>query len=267
VRSFILWLFFVFPLPGWLFAENPIRPEQLTKIGWEQKLGQPLSLGLTFRDEAGANVQLGKYFGKRPVILAMGYYGCPMLCSLVLNGMVESMSELRMDAGQDFDVVFVSIEPKEMPPLAAAKKATYLRRYSRPGAAEGWHFLTGDAVQSAQLAEEIGFGHAWDPTVKQHAHPSGFVIVTPEGTVGRYFFGVTYRAADLDRALREAQENRIGTPIQKLLLLCFHFSPLTGKYGPLVMNGVRAAAILTLLALGAVVFHGNRRKPDKEAGS
>lgn len=247
-----------------LVAAEPLRPDDLVKIGFEQKLDQQLTLDLKFRDEHGESVRLGDYLGKKPMILVLGYYECPMLCSVVLNGLVESLGELRLDVGRDFDVVFVSIEPKEQPALAAAKKQMVVRRYGRPRTVNGWHFLTGDAVASSQLASEVGFGHAWDPVARQHAHPSGFIVVTPQGRVARYFFGVRFPAKDLHSAIAEAAGNRIGSPIQRMLLLCFHYSPLTGKYGALVMNGVRAGAIATVLGIGLFIVRASRRKEATE---
>jgi protein SCO1/2 len=228
----------------------------LRQITFEQKPGAQISPGLQFRDENGRAVKIGDYLGGKPVILVPGYYGCPMLCTLVLNGLVESMQDLKANVGSDFAVLNYSIDPSEKPPLAAQKKATYLRRYGRDGAAAGWHFLTGDEASIKKLSDQIGFRYAYDPAIKQYAHPSGFVVITPQGKVVRYFFGVDFAAKDLDVALRQAADNQTGSPVRQLLLLCFHYSPITGKYGNLILASVRICGIATLAALCLLIGRG-----------
>jgi protein SCO1 len=235
----------------------------LVQINFEQKLNSPVSLDLVFRDEAGQNVRLGAYFDRQPVILVLGYYGCPMLCTLVLNGLVESLLDLRMDIGKQFQVVNVSIDPTEKPELAAAKKRTYLKRYGRHGAAEGWHFLTGDEPAIKTLAAQTGFHYAYDASLRQYAHPSGIIILTPEGKVARYFFGIDFAPRELDGALKQASAGWIGSPIRQLLLLCFHYSPITGKYGNLVMTAIRVSGIATLVGLGAAMVLASQRRREK----
>lgn len=235
----------------------------LRQINFEQKPGAQISASLEFRDETGKTVKLGDYLGGKPVILVPGYYHCPMLCTLVLNGLVESMQDLRASAGRDFVVVNYSIDPAETPALAAAKKKTYLRQYGRAGAAEGWHFLTGDEASIRALSDEIGFHYAYDPEIKQYAHPSGFVVLTPDGKITRYFMGVTFPGRDLDTALTAAASNRSLPPIRQLLLLCFHYNPITGKYGGLIIGAVRLFGVATLLGLGAFVVRNIRRNPRK----
>lgn len=225
----------------------------LRTIRFDQKLGSQVSLDLPFRDETGATVKLGDYFGRKPVILVPGYYGCPMLCTLVLNGLIEALQDLRASVGDQFEVINFSIDPSETAALAAAKKHSYLRSYGRPGAAEGWRFLTGDTASIQKLTDEIGFRYAYDSTIKQYAHPSGFVVLTPQGKVSSYFFGVDFSASKLDSALVAAGANQTGSPIRELFLLCFHYSPITGKYGPLIINTVRLCGIATVLWLALLI--------------
>lgn len=244
-------------------ASAEIPDATLRKVTFEQKTGTRISGNLQFRDENGKTVKLADYLGRKPVILVPGYYHCPMLCTLVLNGVVEVMQDLRASAGKDFVVVNYSIDPAETPQLAAAKKATYLRQYGRADASEGWHFLTGDEAAIRTLSDEIGFHYEYDPSIKQYAHPSGFVVLTPQGEIVRYFFGVNYSGRELDEALTAAASNRTIPPIRQLLLLCFHYNPITGKYGGLIINSVRACGIATLLAIGVVIVRAARRRAGK----
>jgi len=246
---------------GWA---QSLSPATLDRIEFEQKLDAQVSLDLPFRDESGRRVRLGDYLGRKPVILVLGYYGCPMLCTLTLNGLIESMEDLKWVVGNQFDILNISIDPTETPELAAAKKQTYLRRYGRAGAGEGWHFLTGDAIAIKRLAAQVGFHYAYDPTVKQYAHPSGLVILTPQGRVAKYLFGVTFAPNDLYAALKGASGNQIGARIQQLALLCFHYSPIKGKYGPAIMTAVRGLGALTLLGLGWLFLSGWRSKRPPE---
>ncbi len=233
----------------------------LADISFDQKLNQQISLNLPFVDETGRGVRLGQYFGRKPVILVMGYYECPMLCSMVLNGMVEGLEDLKWTIGKDFEVVNVSINPRETSALASAKKRNYLKRYGRAGAEVGWHFLTGSEEQSKKLADQVGFQYVYDPASKQYAHPSGLVVLTPEGKVSGYLFGVTFKPKVLYAALSAASVHQITSPIQKLVLLCFHYNPITGKYGALIMTLTRLLALATLVGLGLLVVFGIRRKP------
>jgi protein SCO1/2 len=259
MRTFLLLFLVCAPCYG-----GAIAPDALAKIGFEQKLGAQTPLDLSFRDETGRAVQLGDYFGSKPVILVLGYYNCPMLCTLVNDGLIETLQDLRPDIGSEFNIVSVSIDPNEKPALAAAKKREYLRRYGRAGGEDGWHFLTGDEEPIRRLASAAGFGYAYDSGVKQFAHPTGFLVLTPHGIISRYFFGVTFSPGELRAALADASAEKAGSRIQQLFLLCFHYSPITGKYGALIMNVVRGCAAATLLALGAFVFVMVRR--DRAAG-
>jgi len=242
-------------------APNSLSDEQLLQIKFDQKLNSQVSPDLLFRDETGKQIRLGDYFGKRPSVLILGYFGCPMLCTLVLNGAVSSFQDLKWTAGENFDVIYVSIDPNETPQLAAEKKKAYVRSYGR-GKADGWHFLTGDKNAIQKLADEVGFHFAWDPAIKQFAHPSGLVILTPDGKVSHYIFGVTYSAEDLNSALRDAGANKTGSPVGQFILLCFHYSPLTGKYGNLIMIAVRVSGIAMMIVLGAIIFKSTRQKSE-----
>ena len=187
--------------------------------------------------------------GKRPVVFSLVYFQCPMLCTEVLNGLASSLVVLPFDVGKQFDVVTVSFDPADTPELAAAKKANYLRRYRRPGAARGWHFLTGDENSIKALTQAVGFRYAFDPKSRQFAHPSGIMVLTPQGRIARYFYGIEYAPRDLRLGLVEASENRIGSPADQILLFCYHYDPSTGKYSVLVLRVLKLAAALTLLVL------------------
>jgi len=240
-----------------------VSKEALKRIKFDQKLGAQVSPNLQFRDENGKLVRLGDYLGKKPVILVLGYYGCPMLCTFVLNGMIGSLQDIKWEIGNQFEVINVSIDPHETPALAAAKKKSYVRRYGRHDASAGWHFLTGEEPAIRRLTGEVGFGYAYDAQIKQYAHPSGVVILTPDGKVSHYLSGVIYSTKELNEALAEASASKVGSPIHQLFLLCFHYSPITGKYGALIMYGVRATGILTLLLLGRLIVVSIRRETSK----
>jgi protein SCO1/2 len=205
-------------------------------------------------------VALREYFGKRPVILVPAYYECPMLCTLVLNGVVSALRALPFDAGAEFAVVTFSFNPRDTSALAAAKKATYVSEYRRPGAEEGWHFLVGDEESIRALTRAIGFRYVWDPAQAQYAHASGIVVLTPEGTIARYFFGVEYAPRDLRLALVEASRGKVGSLVDQLLLFCFHYDPATGRYSRLALGAVRVGGAATLLALGTFVVLALRRE-------
>ncbi len=239
-------------------SAQTLTDDQLSNIGFHQNLNTQITLNSTFRDENGKTVQLGDYFGRKPVVLVLGYYGCPMLCTLTLNGMVESLEDLKWNIGDEFDVLNVSIDPHETPALAFAKKKTYLKRYGRHGADAGWHFLTGNEAQIKRLADEVGFQYAYDPQSKEFAHASGLVILTPDGKISHYLFGVTFASQDFFTALQDASKKKVGSPIRELILLCFHYNPITGKYGALIMAIVRGLAVATVLGLVWLVFRMSR---------
>ena len=243
------------------------RPSILSKVGIDQHLNDQLPLDLHFRDETGKDVRLGDYFGKqRPVILSLVYYRCPMLCGEVLNGMTSALSIVSFDLGKDYDIVTVSIDPREKPEDAAKIKQVYLRRYNRhsPTAAQGWHFLTGQQDQIEKLAAAVGFRYVYDPRIDQYAHASGIQVVTPEGKLSQYYYGIEYSPKDLRLGLIQASQNHIGTVVDALVLYCYHYDPATGHYGAIVMRIVRLSGIATVLLLGGFIFIMVRR--DIRAG-
>ena len=236
------------------------KPGILQKIGIDQKIGQQLPLDLTFKDEQGRDVRLGEFFTGRPVVLALAYYQCPMLCTQVLNGMTGALKTLSLDAGKDFDVVVVSIDPRDTPELAAAKKATYLESYGRPGSGAGWHFLTGADASIKPLADAIGFHYAYDQRLGQFAHGAAIYVATPQGVIARYLLGIDFAPRDLRLALVEASNNQLGSVTDQVLLLCYHYDPSDGKYGAAVINAVRVGFIVTVGAFLTFVFVSLRRE-------
>lgn len=239
-------------------------PTALRDVRVEQKLNQQLPLDLVFRDETGQQVKLGQYFGHKPVVLALVYYDCPMLCTQVLNGMVTSFRVLPFQIGNEYDVVTVSFDPRETNTLAAKKKKVYLDylpEKMRTGANSGWHFLTGDAPSIAQLTEAVGFYYRYDEATKQFAHASAIMVATPQGKLSRYFYGIDYPARDLRLGLIESAENKIGSPVDQLLLYCYHYDPATGKYGAAVMKVMRLAGVVTVLGILAMMLLLKARNP------
>lgn len=232
----------------------------LRDVGIEQHQGAPLPLDALFRDEAGREVRLGDYFGDQPVVLALVQYRCPMLCTLVLNGFLKSSQGMPLEIGRDYQVVTISFDPREGPELAAEKKKHYVRSYCREGAAEGWHFLTGDQQAIDRLTQAVGFHYRYDPQSGQFAHASGMMVATPDGRLARYFYGIEYSPHDLRLSLVEASAGRLGSPVDQVLLLCYHYDPLTGKYGLAIAGVLRLAGLLTVLALGGFLLVMCRRE-------
>ena len=228
-----------------------------------RKMGAQLPLDVPFTDDQGRTVTLRDYTGK-PMVLALVYYTCPSLCDLVLNGAIRSVHDLKFTAGDDFQVVAVSFDPRENYILARDKKANYLKEYGRPGAESGFHFLTGTEGASKMLANAVGFHFAYDPNSNQYAHPSAIMIATPEGKISRYFYGVNYPERDVKLGLMDATGGKIGSPIDQVQLFCFHYDPATGKYGVVIMNVLRLGGILTLLALGGAVLLMMRKEKTPE---
>jgi len=235
-------------------AADDARPPALRDVGIEQRLAAQVPLDLEFRDETGQAVRLAQYFGTKPVILSLAYYECPMLCSLVLNGLASALKVLSFDAGDQFEVITVSFNPADTPERAAAKKQTYLKAYGRAGAARGWHFLTGGAAAIERLTTAVGYHYKFDAAQQQFAHAAGIMVLTPQGRLARYFYGVEFAPRDLRLGLIEAADNRIGSPVDQLLLFCFHYDPATGKYGAAAINAVRAGGALTVVALATFLI-------------
>ena len=247
-------------MPGEEPSHDPIRPEALNRAGFDQKLNAQLPLDVEFRNEAGATVKLGDYFGQKPVLLNLAYFNCPMLCTLVINGVMESARSLAFTPGQEYEIVTISFDAREGHELAAAKKANYLKDLQRPGAEQGWHFLTGDEASIKAVTDAVGFRFAWDEKSKEFAHASGIMVATPSGRLSHYLYGVVYPPRDLRLALVEASAGRIGSPVDQLMLFCFHYDPVAGKFSAAVMRLVQAGCIVTVLAMGSFMFLMFRRE-------
>ena len=239
-------------------------PAALREIGFDQNLDQRIPLDTGFRDESGRVVRIGDYFGRRPVVLLFAYYNCPMLCTQVINGLASALNVLSLQPGRDFEIVTVSFDPRDTPEHAAAKKTHYIERYQRPGAADAWHFLTGDESSIRALTKAAGFRYVWDAPTKQFAHPSGVIVLTPDGRLARYLFGIEYGPRDLRYALVEASEGRIGNAADALLLYCYHYDPMTGRYGFVIMRALRLAGAATVLVLGTFIFVMVRRERQSQ---
>jgi protein SCO1 len=247
--------------------QSNTRPSVLTQVGIDQRLGQQLPLDLKFRDEYGKDVTLGNYFNqKRPVLLALVYYDCPMLCTQVLNGMTSALGVLKFSAGKEFDVLAVSFDPRETPEIAAAKKKTYIARYRRPGSEQAWHFLTGSQASITELTKAAGFRYAWDEKTQQFAHASALMLVTPDGRLSQYYYGIEYSPKDIRLGMIEASEDKIGNLADQLILFCYHYDPMTGKYGAIAMNFVRAGGVLTVLVLLTFMIISIRRETHGHDG-
>jgi protein SCO1 len=247
---------------------KPALPGALQGVSIDQKLDEQIPLYLKFKDEAGRSVQLGEFFKTgKPVILAPVYYRCPMLCTQILTGLESALKAVSFNPGQDFEVVAVSFDPKDTPEIAAAKKETYLKRYGRANTANGWHFLTGDEANIKPFMDSIGFHYKYDPKTDQYAHASAIMVVTPTGHVSKYFYGVEYSPRDIRLGLVEASANKIGTPVDAILLFCYHYDPATGKYGALAINMVRFGGAIFVVFGGLFLLIAFRKdirqhKPD-----
>jgi protein SCO1 len=235
------------------------RPPMLQQVGIEQHLDGQIPPDLAFRDESGKAVRLGDYFGKKPAILNLVYYQCPMLCGEVLSGMTSALGLVNFDIGKEFDVITVSIDPREGPALAIEKKNTFVQRYRRAGAEKGWHFLTGNQENITALANAAGFGYEYDEATGQFAHATAIMVLTPEGRISRYLYGVEFPPKDLRLALVEASQHKIGGVVDQILLYCYHYNPATGKYGAIIANILRIAGGVTMLILGTFIFVMFRR--------
>ncbi len=256
-----LLLFSPLPVP----AQDPPLPAELEEAGVSEKLGESVDLNLTFVDESGRLVRLGDYFkAGLPVILNLVYYSCPMLCTLVLNGQVDALRDIPWTPGEQFTIVTVTIDPAETHELARAKKQMYLENYGRP--APGWHFLTDYSGNVRKLAEQVGFRYRYDESQKQFAHAAAIMLLTPEGKVARYLYGINYRPRDLRLALTEAAEGKFGLSVERLLLFCFHYDPQARSYVLFATNIMRAGGVLIVLALGFVLFRFWRRERKTPAG-
>jgi len=244
-------------------------PPQLKTVGIDQKLGSQLPLDAEFKDENGNIVNLGTFFNqKKPVILALVYYECPMLCNEVLNGLTGSLKGISFDAGKEFDVVAISFDAREndKPDLAKNKKESYLNRYKRAGAEDGWHFLTGTQSEIDKVTQAVGFNYIFDEKTDQFAHAGGIMIATPEGKLSRYLYGIDYSPKDIKFSLIDSAENKIGNPAEQLFLYCFHYDPASGKYGLAILRVMRLAAVATIIGIAGLLLMFWRNNKRKEAG-
>jgi protein SCO1 len=237
-----------------------ITPNELKKVQFDQNLGVQVPLDLPFRDETGRAVHLSQYFTGRPVVLALVYYECPMLCTQALNGLVKALKVLALEPGRDYAIVTVSFNPRETPAQAADKKDHYLQLLKKPGAADGWHFLTGDEPAIRLLTETVGFHYVYDEATRQYAHPTGMIVLTPEGKTSKYVYGIDYGPRDLRLALVEASDHKVGTPVDRLLLYCYHYDPATGKYGLVLLNVLRLAGVVTVACIAGFILIMRRRE-------
>jgi protein SCO1/2 len=235
-------------------------PDVLREVGFDQHLNESLPLDVEFKDEHGRLVKIGDYFGRGPVVLAFSYYGCPMLCLQSLSSLASTLGVLTETPGDDFEVVSVSIDPRETPTLARDKKTHYVERSGKPGIEKGWHFLTGSEGNIRRLTNAAGFRYVWDEATQQYAHPAGIVIATPHGRVSRYLFGIDYGPRDLRLALLDASGDKISSPLKKALLYCYHYDLATGRYSLAIMRVVQAAGVVTVFSLGTLIFIWTRRE-------
>jgi protein SCO1/2 len=243
-------------------------PDPLKKVGIEQRLGESLPLTAEFKDESGQIVKLGEYFGKgRPVIVALVYYECPMLCNQVLNGLTGTLKGISFEAGREFDVVAVSFDAKEFdkPDLAKNKKTSYMERYGRPGTEKGWHFLTGTQSSIDAITQATGFKYEWDEKSNQFAHGSAIMLATPDGKLSRYFYGIDYAPRDVKLGIMESADSKVGSVADELMLYCFHYDPASGKYGFQILSVLRLTAIATLLGMGMMGFVFWRRNKSRNS--
>jgi protein SCO1/2 len=259
-RLLVLAIFLLMTTAQGAAAHDAQRPIPLRDVSFDQKLNEQIPLDLSFRDENGDTVQLANYFRQKPVILSFVYFKCTDLCPLLLDGIVRSLRALSFDAGKEFQLVTVSFDPSDNPALAAAKKGDMLQQYARPGTGAGWHFLTGDESEIRKLTDAVGFHYTYDAKTGEFGHATGIVLLTPEGKIARYYYGIDFSPRDLRLGLVEAAAHKIGNPIDQILLFCYHYDPVTGKYGLIVTRAIRLAGIATVLALGAFIFLMLRRE-------
>ncbi len=249
-----------------------VRPPGLQNVGIQQNLNQQIPPDLTFTDDLGRQVKLGDYFGQKPLILNFVYYGCPMLCGEELSGLESTLRVLKFDIGKEFEVITISFDPKNTPEIAAKKKEQFLRRYNRPGAEQGWHFLVGQPDAIAAVTKAAGFQYEYDPKTEQFAHSTAIMVLTPQGKIAQYYYGIEYPPKDVRLALVEASQNRIGNVVDQVLLYCYHYDPTQGKYSATILRILQLMAVATMAALGALFYvlirrDPNNRRPDNFQGA
>lgn len=265
VVGLVVYCFFTFSIVGVGHTHDDGRPLALRAVGLDQKLGEQVPLDAEFRDETGKMVRLGDYFGARPVILTFAYYRCQDLCPLLLDGVLRALRAMSFTAGKDFVIVNVSFDPHDTPALAAAKKGDLVHRYGRPGAADGWHFLTGGETSINRITAAAGFRYSYESDNDRFSHATGIMLLTPQGRFARYFYGIEFSPRDMRLGLLEASDGKIGKAIDQLLLFCYHYDPATGKYTLMVTNLLRGATIATVLALGAFIVLSLRAETSRRA--
>jgi len=242
-----------------------VRPPILKDVGIDQLLNNQVPLDLEFRDENGRTVKLAEYFKDKPVVLSLVYYDCPQLCTQVLTGLLGALKTLPMTPGKEFVNLTVSFDPREKPELAAAKKAEYMNRYKKPGAEAGWHFLTGDEPSIQALTRAVGFRFIWDPVSKQYAHASGIMMLTPQGRVSRYFYGIEYAPRDFRFGVIDASAGKVGSLADRIIFYCYQYDPERGTYGLVLMRVLRIFAAMTLTTLVALFLYLRRKEKQKAA--
>ena len=250
------------PAGGAVAQNSKTVPAQLQNVGIDQELNHQIPLDLVFHDETGKTVRLGDYFGTKPVIMSLVYFNCPQLCPMVEDGLVMSLRELKFDVGKQFNVLTVSFDPNDTPAQAYSKKAAYLSMYNRRGASDGWHFLTGDAASIEALTQALGYHYKYDPKIQQFSHAAAIVVLTPQGKIARYFYGITYPSGQVRLALVDASHGKIGNPVDSVLLFCSHYDPTTGKYSLLITRVLFLGALLTVVLLAAflmILFRGGSK--------
>jgi protein SCO1 len=241
-------------------------PRQLENVGIDQELNHQVPLDLVFHDETGKDVRLGDYFGTKPVILSLIYFNCPQLCPMVENGLMESLRQLRFSIGDQFNVLTVSFDPKDSPAEAFAKRAVYVSMYNRKGAAAGWHFLTGDQASISALAQAVGFHYKYDPQTGMYSHATAIMVLTPQGKIARYFYGIRYPSGQVRLALVQASHGEIGSPVDAVLLFCSHYNPATGKYSLIISRVLFIGALVTVILLGGLLLFLFRTGRRAQAG-
>lgn len=247
---------------GILSPPTNVRPPGLQHVGIQQNLNEQIPADLTFADDSGRAVKLGDYYGKKPLILNLVYFTCPMLCGEELNGLESALRILKFDVGKEFEVITVSFDPKDTPDAAAKKKAEILKRYKRAGAEQGWHFLVGNQDSIDKIAKAAGFEFEYDAKSNQFAHTTAIMVLTPQGRIAQYYYGIDYPPKDLRLALVDASQEKIGNVVDELLLYCYHYDPEKGKYSATIMRILRLAGIATLLCLGTLFIVLFRRGAD-----
>jgi protein SCO1 len=264
--SYAFWIALSLTLPAAALAEGPRElPPQLLGVGIVQKLNAQVPLDLPFVDEDGRAVKLGDYFGKKPVILSLVYYACPMLCTTAENGLLDAVKLVKFDAGKEYEILTVSFDPNDKPMDAKAKQSLYAGLYGRPGAGKGWHFLTGSQDSINRLTDAVGFHYTYDETSRQFAHAAGIMVITPAGKISHYFYGIQYPAGDLRLALVDSSNERIGNPVDAVLLYCSHYDPAVGKYGIVVSRVLQLAGMATIVSIAALVLTLFRRERQSRA--